>query len=338
MVFSPEDKRVEHNVLASVTVLIVNWNSGELLAECLDHLLEQTIQPENVIIVDNASSDNSADVVETYKNITLKKPGSNLGFAAGNNLALTECDTEFVALLNPDAFPDSKWLESLLLKASKCPDLAAFGSRQLMQENEKLLDGIGDTYHMSGLVWRERHGAQQRQDDLAEREIFSPCAAAALYRRSAFMDMGGFDEDFFCYMEDVDLGFRLRLAGHKAMYVPEAIVHHVGSATTGGQHSDFSVYHGHRNLVWTFIKNMPGALFLLLLPLHLMLNLFSIIWFSAKGQGNVIIRAKWDAIKGIPVMWRKRKEIQPNRQASTLDIWRVLDKRLLPSPKSNKYS
>lgn len=338
MVLHSPEKEVEQNILAPVTVLIVNWNSGKLLAECLEHLLDQTIQPANVIVVDNASSDNSADVAKAFKSITLKKSSINLGFAAGNNLALAECDTEFVALLNPDAFPDSKWLESLLLATSKYPDVAAFGSRQLMQANERLLDGIGDSYHMSGLVWRERHGTLQSQADLTEREIFSPCAAAALYRRSAFIDMGGFDEDFFCYMEDVDLGFRLRLAGHKAMYVPEAVVHHVGSATTGGQHSDFSIYHGHRNLVWTFLKNMPGTLLLLLLPLHLLLNSFSIIWFSAKGQGNVIIRAKWDAIKGIPVMWCKRKEIQANRQASVLDIWRVLDKRILPSPKSNKYS
>lgn len=134
------------------------------------------------------------------------------------------------------------------------------------------------------------------------REVFSPCAAAALYRRSALRAVGGFDEDYFCYVEDVDLGFRLRLAGHKALYVPDAVVHHVGSGTTGGQHSDFAVYHGHRNLVWTFVKNMPGMLFWLLLLLHVMINLATILWFAVKGRGGVILRAKRDALLGLPRM------------------------------------
>jgi GT2 family glycosyltransferase len=114
------------------------------------------------------------------------------------------------------------------------------------------------------------------------------------------------------------------------MYVPDAVVHHVGSATTGGQHSDFSVYYGHRNLVWTFVKNMPGALFWLLLPIHLLLNLASVGVFMARGQGGVILCAKWDAVKGLPQAWAKRKQIQAGRVAKVREIWRGLDKRLLP--------
>jgi GT2 family glycosyltransferase len=144
------------------------------------------------------------------------------------------------------------------------------------------------------------------------------------------LKVGGFDEDFFCYVEDVDLGFRLRLAGYKSIYVPEAIVYHVGSASTGGRHSDFSIYHGHRNLVWTFIKNMPGILLWVLLPLHLLLNIVSILYFSFIGKGKVILTAKLDAVKGIPSMWRKRHHIQEIRQVSASDIWHVLDKRIIP--------
>jgi GT2 family glycosyltransferase len=184
---------------------------------------------------------------------------------------------------------------------------------------------------MSGLAWRNRHGARQQAQDLVAREIFSPCAAAALYRRQALVDLGGFDEDFFCYQEDVDLGFRLRLAGHKAMYVPEAVVHHAGSASTGGQQSDFAVYHGFRNSVWVFVKNMPGTLFWPLLPLHAALNLASILLFSMRGQGGVILKAKRDAFLGIPHMWRKRRFIQANRVASAGAIWKALNKRLFIS-------
>ena len=285
--------------------------------------------PQRVLVVDNASSDHSAAFAGQFAGVNLLKMTANLGFAAGNNHALAECDTEFVALLNPDAFPEPDWLERLLTAAGAHPDAAAFGSRQLCQGDPEVLDGIGDTYHMSGLVWRERYGARQQACDLIPQEIFSPCAAAALYRRQALVDVGGFDDDYFCYIEDVDLGFRLRLAGYKAMYVPDAVVHHVGSATTGGQRSDFSVYHGHRNLVWTFVKNMPGALFWLLLPFHLLMNLATVGMFMVRGQGGVILRAKWDAIRGLPRMWVKRQQIQARRVVTVQEIWRVLDKRLV---------
>lgn len=288
----------------------------------------QTVAPDHVLLVDNGGTGEDPAGSDEYAGIVLLKMKENLGFAAGNNRALEACDTEFVALLNPDAFPAPEWLERLLAAAHSQPDATAFGCRQLCYNKPNILDGIGDIYHMSGLAWRAQHGAGQQACDLVEREIFSPCAAAALYRREALSAVGGFDEDFFCYHEDVDLGFRLRLAGHKAVYVPDAVVHHVGSAATGGQNSDFAVYHGFRNQVWTFVKNMPGALFWLLLPLHVVLNLASIAVFAMGGQGTVILKAKRDALLGIPRMWRKRRGIQAGRIASSSAIWRVLDKRV----------
>jgi GT2 family glycosyltransferase len=316
-------------VNSAITVIVVNWNGGALLAECLRHLEMQTFKSARVLVLDNASSDGSiAAAGIPANNIELLQLDVNLGFAAANNRALAQCDTEFVALLNPDAFPEPDWLECLLAAAHSNPEVAAFGSRQLCYDNPEILDGTGDTYHMSGLAWRERYGMRQQSQDLLSREIFSPCAAAALYRRQALLDAGGFDEDFFCYVEDVDLGFRLRLSGYKALYVPDAVIHHVGSASTGGEWSDFAVYHGFRNPVWVFIKNMPCILFWLLLPLHVALNLASILLFSIRGQGRVILKSKKDALLGIPRMWRKRREIQKNRVGSTGTIWKALDKRI----------
>ena len=315
--------------MMAITVIIVNWNSGKLLAECMLHHKAQTLQPANVLIVDNASSDDSLNTAgELEKNVTVLRMNTNIGFSAANNHALGECDTEFVALLNTDVFPAADWLERLLEAAHTQPEVAAFGSRQLCHDNPEVLDGTGDIYHISGLAWRNRYGIRQEAQDLVSREIFSPCAAAALYRRQALVDAGGFDEDFFCYLEDVDLGFRLRLAGHKAIYVPYAVVHHVGSASTGDQWSDFAVYHGFRNQVWVFIKDMPGFLFWLLLPLHITFNLVSILFFLIRGQGRVILKAKKDAFLGIFRMWRKRRGIQDNRVASIGEIWKALDKRI----------
>jgi GT2 family glycosyltransferase len=322
--------KVEQN--NRVLVIIVNWNGAPFLERCLLALMDQTLKPHEIILVDNASSDGSVEIARRFPLVRLIALDQNTGFARGNNLAIeaASAESEWIALINPDAFAEPRWLEALLVAAESNPGFYVFGSKLVNAVDPVVLDGAGDVYHLSGLVWRIGHGSPVPTSAENEREVFSPCAAAALYRRSALSETGGFDEDYFCYVEDVDLGFRLRLAGHKAMYVPDAVVHHVGSATTGGQHSDFSVYHGHRNLVWTFVKNMPGALFWLLLPLHLMMNVTMVVWFIARGQGRVILRAKWDAIKELPRMWAKRKQIQAGRVATVLEIWRVLDKRMIP--------
>ena len=314
----------------AVSVVVVNWNSGVLLERCLRSLSRQTLAPAVVLVVDNASTDRSADCVAEFPGAMLLRADRNMGFAAANNLALRRCETEFVALLNPDAFPEVDWLQRLVAAAEAYPDCAAFGSRQLSADDPQIIDGIGDAYHFSGRVWRLRHGRRQGHGDLLPTEIFSACAAAALYRRSALEQVGGFDEDYFCYVEDVDLGFRLRLAGRSARYVPDAVVLHLGSAITGGRHSDFSVYHGHRNLVWTFVKNMPGPLLWVLLPAHLLFNAIALLHFSVQGQARVIWRAKLDSLAQLRVVWRKRQVIQRNRVASVGHIWSILDKRGFP--------
>lgn len=318
--------------MLDTTVIVVNWNSGPLLARCVRHLMAQTTPPVRVLVVDNASSDTSLAQLPAWERLSVFRMEANLGFAAANNLAIRNADTEFVALLNPDAFAAPDWLARLLAAAEEHPQTAAFGSRQLIANQPSRLDGIGDRYHLSGLAWREAHGQMQSPTHLVAGEIFAPCAAAALYRRAALEEVGGFDEHFFCYMEDVDLGFRLRLAGHHARYVPDAVVEHVGGAASGGSRSDFSVFHGHRNLIWTFVKNMPGILFWTLLPLHLSANLAALVLFTARGQAGTIWRAKVQALAGLSGVWRQRREIQRARKASWLAIWRALDKRLWPRP------
>ncbi len=314
-----------------VGAVVVNWNSFDHLRRCLAALAGQTTPFAQVIVIDNASDapPDHLDCPPGLENLRYIRRPDNAGFAGGNNFAFGQlADCAWIALVNPDAFLDPEWLRCMLGAAERHPDCASFASTLVSAAEPTLQDGVGDIYHASGLVWRNGHG--QPRHDISEVEVFSPCAAAALYRRDALLSVDAFDEDFFCYVEDVDLGFRLRLAGHRAVLVPKAVAHHVGSATTGGKHSDFAVYHGHRNLVWAFVKNMPGALFWALLPLHLAMNLISVAGFALRGQGRVILRAKRDAIKGLPKMWRKRREIQAGRRVSPREIWRIIDKRLIP--------
>lgn len=316
---------------SKVAVVIVNWNGEPFLDRCLAALMAQTFKPHEIILVDNASSDRSLEVVRRFPSVRLIALDQNSGFARGNNLAIkaASLDSEWITLINPDAFVEPRWLEALLLAAESNSGFDVFGSKLVNAADPMVLDGVGDAYHVSGLVWRMGHGSTVPASAENEQEIFSPCAAAALYRRSALCEIGGFDEDYFCYVEDVDLGFRLRLAGYRCLYVPQSVVHHVGSGTTGGQDSDFALYHGHRNLVWTFVKDMPGILFWLLLPLHVVLNLVSIIWFVLQGRGGVILRAKRDALLVLPKIWRKRQHIQKTRVASIAEVWRQLNKRII---------
>jgi GT2 family glycosyltransferase len=318
------------------------------LQSCLDCLKSQEWRHFQVVVVDNASSDGSAsDLVAGPLDLTVLRAPKNLGFAGGNNFGLlNSVFGEWVLLLNPDTRPDPHCLSSLMRAVQQQPRIDAFGARLMridsLNERQRAmgsgvagvsvassegeeLDGLGDEYHASGRCWRSGHRERYRlsvdSDEVIE--VFSVCAAAALYRTQKLRELGGFDEDYFCYVEDVDLGFRLRLSGGLAACVPAAVVYHHGSAITG-ERSAFSVYHGHRNLVWTFVKNMPGLLFWLLLPLHLMLNIVSMVRLALRGQADVAWRAKRDALAGLPGVWCKRRAIQSGRRASLWDIVRLL--------------
>ena len=293
-----------------------------MIERCLAALRLQTFTRFATVVVDNHSSDGSAERIATeFPEVRLHTLGRNTGFAAANNFALhAAVQGDWVAFLNPDAFVHPNWLSSLIRASAEYPDFDGFGSRLSGDSEGLVLDGIGDSYHVSGLVWRTGHGCRATGADLRPREIFSPCAAAAMFRRHALESIGGFDEDFFCYVEDVDLGFRLRLAGFRSMYVPDAVVHHIGSGVVG-VHSDFQIYHGHRNLVWVFVKNMPGVFLWTFLPFHILLNIVTLFWFMLRGHSRVIFRAKYDAFVGIPHFWRKRKAVQSGRKTS---IWSIL--------------
>jgi len=299
----------------SIAVLIVNYNSGGMLERCLESLARQTRRDFDIVVVDNASSDDSAARVEgRHANLTLVRSDQNLGFAAGNNLALKHVRAaRWIVLLNPDAFPEPDWLAQFVAAAEGDPACSFFGCRMLLANTPEFLDGTGDTYHVSGASWRRDHGAPAERGASEPDEIFAPCAAAALYLRTALEEVGAFDERYFCYHEDVDLAFRLRLRGYRCRYVPRAVVHHVSSGITG-RRSDFATYHGHRNLVWTYVKDMPAALLWALLPLHLAMNLVSIAVCAARGQLGVILRAKRDALLGLPGVLRQRRAIQGSRR------------------------
>ncbi|MDA1110850.1 MAG: glycosyltransferase family 2 protein [Nitrospinae bacterium] len=310
-----------------VAVIIVNWNSGKDLEKCLAALTHQTRPPQEVIVVDNASSDDSlSGIEEQFPHVELIRLHDNTGFSHANNLGAEKvkaCD--WIAFLNPDAFAEPNWLENLIRAAEGKPEFSFFGSHMLRHGAADAMDGTGDIYHVSGLAWRRDHGLSASKTNRRTDEIFSACAAAAMIQKDIFLEAGGFDETFHSYFEDVDLGFRIRLAGHRCLYVADAVVEHVGSGSTH-RTSDYAVYHGNRNLVWAYVKNMPSYLLWIYLPQHLLANIAALLWFTIQGKGKVIFRAKWDAVKGLPRVLAQRKTIQGNLKVSVREIRRVLVK------------
>ena len=318
-------RRCAQAAVDSVAVIVVNYNSGEHLRTCVRSIAAQTLAPTRVVVVDNGSSDDSLFGVDCLGvHVDVIRSQRNLGFAAANNLAVRHVsDCRYVALVNADAYVVPTWLERLLDAARCYPECRFFASQLVSAADPTKWDGTGDVYHTSGRAWRRDWGQIIKADGPSATPILGACAAAALYSREAFLAVDGFDEDYFCFYEDVDLSFRLQLAGHRGRYVPEAIARHVGSAMTV-RRSDLSVYYAHRNLVWTYVKNMPGPLFWLYLPQHLAVNLGTMAWFTLRGRGRVIFRAKRDALTGLARTWRKRRLIQSRRRVTVRYIGALL--------------
>jgi len=308
-----------------ISIIVVNYNSGEMLRKVMSALAEQTYTNFEVIVLDNHSTDNSWKA--TKKMIfpcQLIRLNKNIGFAAANNLAIEHhIQGDWVFLLNPDAYPEPDCLEIIAKNISHTPSVDCFACTLIDANHPTQLDGLGDNYHVSGLHWRHAHGSPCTATPTQPVEVFSACAAAAAYRTTTFHQLGGFDESYFAYSEDVDLGFRLRLAGGTSLLLPDAKVHHVGSGTTG-RNSDFSIYHGHRNLTWTFVKNIPTPLIPILLPIHLAMILLVGIKFAISGHFKPYIRAKWDALRQLGPHLIKRKKIQSVRVCSCFDLLRMM--------------
>ena len=314
----------ENNPIISVVISI--WNSGVTLFHCLECLNSQTHENFEVIIVDNGSTDETIKKLDNYSrlNLHLEKLNSNQGFAVANNIGARLARGRWLVFLNADAFPEPDWLDQLVKAAQENPQFTSFSSRQIQADAPELLDGAGDEYHVSGLAWRRLIGYPAKDYGHDPLELFSPCAAAAMYLREAFLQVGGFDEDFFSYFEDIDLGFRLQLRGYRCLYVPRAVVHHIGSATFG-QRSDFAFYHTHRNLIWTFVKNMPSTLLWRYLLAHIMANLIYTSYYTLRGRGWILWKAKSDALKELSKFIRKRHEIQKHTNVADSDLMRVME-------------
>ncbi|MEZ6011357.1 MAG: glycosyltransferase family 2 protein [Hyphomonas sp.] len=293
------------------SVIIVNYNGGEYVCEAVRSLAAQTIRNFEVIVLDNASTDGSTEKIDFsgVPSAQLIRHEENLGFAAANNAGARMANGRWLALLNPDAVAEPDWLENVIAATRRYPDCRVFASAQYDLVHPELIDGAGDAYLVFGIPWRGGFGHTASHMP-GEGECFSPCGAAAIYDRGLFLAHGGFDERYFCYCEDSDLGFRMQREGERCVFLPDAIVHHAGSAISG-RHSAFSAYHGTRNRIWTYIKNMPLPLLLPTLPVHIALSVYLIFRSILTGCFLPTLRGTRDGICGLPGLmadprWRQK--------------------------------
>ena len=308
----------------TITVCIIAYNSGPTLRTCLERLAAQTFQDFETLVIDNASPDpGDAAIAREFPFVQLIENSENLGFAGAGNQGARLARGRWYVLLNPDAFAQPNWLEELAGAAERYPNLLSFTSRQLMDEDPGLLDGLGDV--MSGYGIPYRGGYLSRDPgDTPEGEVFSPCGAAMMIDRALFLKLGGFDEFFFCYSEDVDLGYRLQLSGEPTLLVPSAVIRHVGSASTGGRKSEFAVFHGTRNRFYVVYKDTPAILLPVVVPLHLM----GVVYISSRRENwphaHIVWRAFKESLKGLPTILKSRRAVQRARRASAWEIAKAM--------------
>jgi len=307
------DQREDAARIPAVSVVVVNYNGGDYLRGCLASLARQTFTDFETIVIDNASTDGSLDSIgEKPLGTRIIRQDTNLGFAGGNNVGARLARGRWLALLNPDAEAAPDWLGAVMRAVERRPTYRMVACLQVSLHQPDRLDGAGDCYLAYGFAWRGGFG-RRLGDAPGEGECFSPCGAAALYPRDLFLEVGGFDERYFCYHEDVDLGFRLRMRGERCQFVPGSVVRHAGSGISG-RASRFAVFHGVRNGVWTYVKNMPGGLLLLTFPVWLAGILLLIARGAVRGVVVPTCQGLWAAIMGIGPMLKTRRELKLQRR------------------------
>ena len=319
-----------------LSVIIPNWDGKKFLVECIDSLKAQTFRDFEAILVDNGSTDGSAEFIEEQYGdwIRVIRNEKNLGFAGGNNVGIRAARGDYIVLLNNDTWTDPHWLEELVKATQSDPPVGMWSSKVCSYFHRKRIEGIGELIYWDGLC---RAQGQFEQDDgqyEVMQEILFPPGCGAMYRKSLFDGIGLFDEDFFAYADDSEIGIRARLAGWKCLYVPRAVVYHKNSGTAG-QYSPLKAFYVERNRLWITIKYFP-------LPLLLLSIFFTFYRYAFQAYGalthqgaagkftqiysplklvGILFKAYGSGFRYLPRMWKKRKMLRSLKKVSYGEIF-----------------
>ena len=307
----------------SVSVVIPTWNGRALLDVALGSLSRQTLAADEVIVVDNGSTDGTAEHVRTaHRGVDLIALPDNTGFAAATNRGIERASGDVVVLVNNDVELHPEFLGELVAGLEADPGAASAAAKMLRMDDHGVIDAAGDTLRWSGVALQRGQGEPDRGQYDAPGRVFSACAGAAAYRRSAFDELGLFDESFFAYLEDVDWGFRAQLAGRACVYVPTAIAYHVGSASTRREGKPDPFFYGlpRRNDVWMVLKNYPASALVRYAP-QLVVNHLGLVYVAVRdGMARAHASALWAAARGLPRVLAQRREIQRARRVGRREL------------------
>jgi GT2 family glycosyltransferase len=328
-----------------VSVIIVNWNGRHLLDECLGSLLAQRFLNYEIILVDNGSQDGSAEFVrERYPQVRLVQLTENRGFAGGNNAGFRFVTGTYVALLNNDTRTDPGWLEQLVQVAEANPAEGMWASKILSYDNPGVIDNVGLLLYRDGLArGRGRLERDTGQFD-QEAEALFPSGCAAVYRKVVLDEVGLFDEAFFSYADDVDLGLRVRLAGWGCRYVPTAIVYHKYSASSSA-YSPMKAFLVERNRIWVLLKYYPAEL-ILVSPYYTFKRLLLQAYGGMTGRGasgkftaehsfffalTILTRAWVAALAALPRIAGERRTVKRMQRIGRLELYRLFREFGMPA-------
>ena len=280
--------------MSKVTVVIPNYNGVKYIENCLNSLLNQTIDNCNIIVIDNASTDRSEKLVkEKYPNVQVVINETNKGFSSAVNKGIELANSKYVILLNNDTCVENDFVEKMLDSIEKSEKIFSVSAKMIQMSDKTKLDGAGDMYCALGWAYA-RYKGKGVQKGKRSANVFSACAGAAIYRKDAFLKIGMFDNDHFAYLEDMDIGYRARIFGYINKYEPGAIVYHVGSAVSGSRYNEFKVELSARNSIYLIYKNMPILQIIINLPLLLIGYLIKYLFFVGKGLSKQYIKGLKD--------------------------------------------
>lgn len=284
-----------------VSVVTPNYNGKDFLYAYFESLIKNSNEIGEVIIVDNGSSDGSQEFIRNYREkvdfpIVLIENSQNLGFAEAVNQGISKVRHDYVFSLNNDTVVEKSAILELLNLLNTDERIFSASSKMVQFNNPELIDDAGDDYTL--LAYTKKRGNNQNLNKFIEvSEVFSSCAGAALYRKDLLEELGGFDSEFFAYMEDVDLGYRARINGYKNLFCPNAVVYHIGSATTGSQYNEFKVRLAARNNVWVVYKNLPIPQKIVNILFLFLGFLIKYVFFLKKGFGPTYLNGLKEGLK-----------------------------------------
>ncbi|MGI8989307.1 MAG: glycosyltransferase family 2 protein [Bryobacteraceae bacterium] len=327
-----------------VTVIVVNWNRKPLLRACLASLRGQTSPAAETIVIDNGSEDGSVEMIASeFPEFRVIRNSANRGFCAANNQGIDAANGDLIALLNNDAEADPNWLAALQRVFVDAPDIGMAASKILVYEDPRRIDKAGHLIYPDGQNRGRGTGALDEGQYDRDEEVLWPDGCAAMYRKSMLDRIGGFDEDFFAYGDDAELGLRARIAGWKCVYTPHAVARH-RRASSLGLTSARRLRLIERNRVLLVAKLFPWSL-LLVNKFYYLARLSAGALAAFRGQGETALfpgmHGKWtlaramiqgdlEALWLLPKMLRKRREIRKIRKLSGREVRRLILEHRIP--------